>query len=178
MASIQGKKGQLISTEAILSFAIFLTGLMVFAFAWNFVSQAYYTDQAERQMQFALIAVSDAAVLSPGDPSGWEVSAAPQNASSFGFAQSRNVLSPTKLAALQSLNASNYDTVRERMGAGRFELYISVESQDGTVQYAFGNPAAAGSATVSAVSAERLALLNNQAVTLKVQVWRTKGRLA
>ena len=128
-------------------------------------------------MQGALISISDSAVLSPGNPADWEYTSL-QNASSYGFASSRNVLSSQKLGSLQALNSSYYDTVRERMGAGRFELSISVVDSGGSTLYSFGKAPDAGNETVSSASAERLALLDDGVVTLKVQLWRRKARLA
>ena len=166
-------RGQILSTELVLAFSIFLVAMLVFVAAWDYIIYTYGFEQDERQMQSALISVSDAMVLSPGYPYDWEFSAG-ANASSIGLASSENVLSPYKLSALQSLNSS-YDTLRERMGAGRYNVYVEAMLPNGTVLYRFGNAAAPDAA--SSTGAERLALMNDTITILKVQLWRAQGRL-
>lgn len=176
MAGLRGAKtGQVLSSEIVLAFSLFMFALLVFLLAWGLISNSYAQENYDRQMQGALMGISDTAILSPGDPADWEITAL-QDANSFGLAQSRGVLSPQKLSALQSLNSSHYDTVRERMGAGRFELYIEAQSQGGTVGYRFGKPADLSDSAVYSASVERLALLGGEPTVLKVQLWRNKNR--
>jgi hypothetical protein len=170
------RAGQLLSTEIILALSLFLVAMLVFVLAWNYISFSYSSEQADRQMQSSLIGVSDSLVLSPGSPADWEYSSG-ANASSFGLASSRNVLSAAKLSALQSLNATDYDNVRERMGAGKFDLYVEASNPGGPVLYNFGHPADLSSSSVSAVVSQRLATLGGSVVVLKVELWRAKGRL-
>jgi len=169
------KKGQMFSTELVLASAIFITGLIVFVSVWNSMLQTYFDEQDERELQTALLGISDMAVLSSGQPSSWEAGAL-ENASAFGLASSANVISPSKASALQSLNASHYNTVRERMGAGRFGVFISVNNSSSTL-YRFGTLGDSNDSTVKILRASRLALLNNSVVTVNVQVWRTRGKV-
>ncbi len=166
-------KGQILSTEIILALSLFMGSIVVFILAWGYMSSSYFSEQADRQMQVALVGISDAAVLTPGDPADWDI-AAKENASSFGVASSRNVLSAQKLSTLQSLNTSYYDRVRERMGAGRFELYLEVRDTDGNSLYRFGKQADLSDNSTAALSVDRLALLNGSLATLRAQLWRGK----
>lgn len=165
-------RGQLLSSEVVLAMCLFLGALIAFMLAWNTISASYAQEQAQRQMQSALVGISDMAVLSPGDPADWEVSSQ-AGANAFGLAQSPGVLSAQKLAALQALNSS-YDDVREKMGAGPLELYIEVGDSAGAPRYGFGKPANLSDSGVDSLSVERLALLGGSPATLWVQVWRRK----
>lgn len=169
-------KGQMLSTEILLALSIFLVSMGVFMLSWNAISSSYQQQQADSQMESALLSVSDTLVLSPGNPSDWETSAL-SNASLIGIASARNVLSPAKAAALQSLNSTSYDAARGRLGAGRFDLFIAITGQSGATLYSFGREANPGNESISAISTQRMALMNGSIVSLKVQLWRNKGRV-
>jgi hypothetical protein len=170
----QPKKGQLVSTELVICISIFMAALVIFLLSWTSISASYYEEQADRDMEVALIGISDMAVLSPGSPPDWESTTVTES-NAFGFARSRNVLSPNKLAALAVLDGY-YETVKERMGAGKFGLSITVVSPaSGSTLYSFGKAVSSLNTTVSSISAERLALLDDEPVRVKVQVWRQKG---
>ena len=167
-------KGQLFSTEIIFSFSLFLAAILVFILVWNSIFSSFVEDQADRRMEVSLIGIADMTVLSPGDPQNWELTSG-LNANAFGLASSRNVLSSKKLSAMQSLFASNYTLMRTKMGAGGYGLFIEVTDASGTVLYNFGQSSNSTNLQVSQVTAERLAMLDNQIVNLRVQVWRIKG---
>lgn len=169
------KRGQLFSSELVIASGFFIIAIVIFYMTYTSLASAYYEEQQDTQMQSVLLGISDSLVLSPGDPANWEASAK-ENASSFGLAYSPNRLSESKIAALQSLNSS-YQTVRVRMGAGAYDLYLSV-SNSTSVLYSFGLRANSSNSLVQSLSNERLALLNDSTVQVYVQVWRTKGRLA
>jgi len=172
----QSKKGQIFSTELILSVSIFLAALLIFLFVWNSIFTYYTEEQSERKMQVALIGISDMAVFSPGDPQDWEETSG-IDANSFGFVSSRNVLSEKKLFAAQRIFASNYSEIKARMGAGGYGLYFEVrDAQNGLTYYNFGNDADAANSSVSQSTSERLALLGDKLVVMKIQLWRVKGR--
>jgi len=167
-------QGQLVSTELIICSSIFMVALVIFLLAWNTITAAYYEEQANRDMEVALMGISDMAVLSPGSPADWETTAG-ANANAFGFAQSRNILSSQKLSMLSNLS-SNYTSVKEKMGAGRFDMFITVLSADGSrLPYSFGSEAGNQNDSAVSFSAERLAILGSEPVRLKVQVWRPRG---
>lgn len=168
-------RGQLFSTEIIISFSLFLAAILVFIFVWNSIFSSYAEEQSDRRMEVSLLGISDMAMLSPGDPQDWEGTAM-ENASAFGLATSRNVLSEKKLYAMQSLFASNYTMMRERMGAGGYGLYIEVDGSGGTVLYDFGQAADPANGSISQATSDRLAILNGNVVNVKVQVWRVKGQ--
>ncbi len=167
-------KGQLFSVELVLASAVFMGALVAFVLVWNSMSAAYNEEQADLQMQTSLLGISDMAVLSPGYPANWETGVL-GNASSFGLATSPNVLSGAKAGALQSLNSSYLD-MKERMGAGRFDVFLSIGNSTGTF-YTFGYAPDLNDTTVKAISSQRVALLNGSAVSVKVQLWRIKGKV-
>ena len=172
-APSRSRKGQLVSTELVICSSIFLAALIIFLLVWSAISSAYRDEQANRDMQVELTGISDMAVLSPGDPPDWEMTA-PTNASAFGFAQSPNVLSPAKLSALALLNQT-YVISKERMGAGKYGLFITVlDANGGQLPYGFGEQVTASNGSIVSFSAERLALLGGTPVRLVVQIWRNK----
>lgn len=169
------RKGQMFSTEIIISFSLFLAALLIFLFVWNTIYNSYIEEQNDQRMEVSLLGISDMCVLSPGDPQDWELTAG-QNASAFGLASSRNVLSDEKLSAMQALFAANQSLMDEKLGAGGYGLYIEVAAENGTVLYDLGQAADPANISISQVTEDRLAILDNNVVNVKVQVWRVKGR--
>jgi len=171
MQALKHQKGQMLSTEIVLAMVLFMASLTAFLFTWNSISSTYSQELQQRQLQVALTSISDQMVLSTGDPQDWEFSTL-QDSNSFGLAQSRGILSPQKLSALQTLNASYYDQVREGMGAGRFDLYMeTVDVASGEVLYRFGKMVDRSEIYQASASIDRLALMNNSMVRLRVQLW-------
>ncbi len=162
----------MLTTELVIASIFFIVAFAITYSAWYSMQVSYAEAQADLEMQTALLTISDAAVMAPGEPSNWE-STAKENANSFGLAVGANRLSEGKLSALQSLNSSYYYLVKEKMGAGRFEVYINTSNPSGTL-YQFGAPIVFSNNTVQA-STKRLAMINDSIVTVFVQVWRTKG---
>ena len=171
--SVSNSKGQILSLEIIVTFSFFLAAMLIFMASWNAMTAAYAQETVLRQLQTSVLGISDMLVMSPGEPADWEFSAM-ENASSFGLASSRNVLSRQKVAGLQSLNSS-YDTVRQNMGAGASQVYVEVDDEHGSMLYNFGNPYDPHSLSVYSASANRLALLDGALVKVNVEVWRSKG---
>ncbi|MEM4348091.1 MAG: hypothetical protein QXN37_00795 [Candidatus Anstonellaceae archaeon] len=163
--------GQMLSTELVISSAIFVAALAIFLFSWNLVSNSYYEEQSMHDMQTILVGISDMFVLSSGVPSDWENDDF-LKANAFGFASSRNVLSPSKLSALSPMNGY-YDLVKEKMGAGPFDIYLSViDADSGSLLYSFGLEPDYTNSKIS--SAERLAILDDKIVRVRVQIWKKK----
>lgn len=167
--------GQLFSSELVVASCFFIMALVIFTMTWYSMVNSYNEEQQDQQMQSVLLGVSDSLVLSPGDPSNWESSAL-ENANSFGLASAPNRISDNKAAALQSLNATRYHRVKENMGAGQYDVYVSISNSTATL-YQFGRRANSSNSLVQPFSNERLALLNDSVVQVYVQVWRAKGRL-
>jgi len=168
-------RGQIFSTEMMVSFSVFLVALMIFLYVWNSMYSNYIEEQSDAKMQVVLIGISDAAVMSPGDPSDWETSVG-TGASSYGFASARSVLSPAKLYAMQSYFAANYSGMKDKLGAAGYDMFLDVQDTSGSTYYSFGVKADTTNSSISAVSAERLALMGSDLVKLRLQVWRVRGR--
>jgi hypothetical protein len=168
-------RAQLFSSELVLASCFFIMALVIFTMTWYSMVNSYGEEQADQQMQSVLLGVSDSLVLSPGDPSNWESSVL-EDASSFGLAAAPNRISGNKAATLQSLNATQYHRVKENMGVGQYDIYISISNFTSAI-YQFGRRANSSNSLVQSFSNERLALLNDSIVRVYVQVWRQKGRL-
>lgn len=166
--------GQVFSAELVMASGFFIAAFVALYMAWNSMYWSFIEEQNDISLKTVLFGIADMAVMSPGEPTNWE-SSAMENASSIGLAFSPGRLSSAKLAALQSLNTTQYDSVKERMGAGSSDVFISVADSVSTL-YSFGTPADSNTSMVSAFSTQRLALLNGNIVTVNVQVWRSKVR--
>jgi len=167
-------KGQILSTELVLTFGIFMSALLIFLYVWGVVSYDYAQSQADREMQVVVLGISDALVLTSGDPVDWEVST-PETFYSLGLAAAPNILSTAKLSALQSLNAS-YSTLHVSMGAGSFDTFVSAKLTNGTTLCQFGIPGDELAQNVSSVTETRMVALDDGSLArLSVQVWRIKG---
>ena len=175
MEKRKGLRGQLFSTEMMVAFSVFLGAIIIFLFVWNTMYNNYVEEQSDNKMQVVLIGISDATVMSPGDPSNWDVTAG-RYANSYGFATSRNTISPSKLYTMQGYFATNYTDMKDKMGAGGYDLFIDVKDTNGNTYYSFGNLADTTNMSISAVTAERLALMDDEIVNLRVQLWRIRGR--
>jgi len=184
MEWILGKKrnlrGQLFSTELTVSLSVFLAGVILYLFVWNNLYNNYVEEQADIKMQVVFIGVSDAAVLSQGDPTDWDTTVG-IGANSYGFATAApNTLSTDKLYAMQSYftadNGSNYRNMTDKLGAAGYDLYIDVMDTDGNSLYSFGKLADTANSSISSVSAERLGIIGTDIVKLRVQLSRVRGQ--
>jgi hypothetical protein len=167
-------RGQILSTDLVVSLSLFLGAIMIFFITWSMLSYSYWENKADTDMQSAMLAISDTLVLSPGSPTDWEFGPV-DSAASFGLASSKNELSALKIASLQSFFANNYTQAKVNMGSGTFDIYVTINRQDGTVLYSFGRTANFTNRQVVAASSDRLAILDDELVDVKVSLWRTKG---
>jgi len=169
-------RGQLFSTELTVSLSVFLAGVVLYLFVWNTLYNNYVEEQADAKMQVVLLGVSDAAVLSQGDPVDWETTAG-TNANSYGFATSSpNTLSTDKLYAMQGYFTANYSGMKDKIGAAGYDVYFEVDDTDGNSLYSFGTLADTSNGSISAVSGERLGVIGSDILKLRVQLSRTRGR--
>ena len=169
----RSSRGQVLSTEVVVCMGLFTAALIALLAAWNSMHQSYLDEAGQAEMATALAGISDMAVLSPGEPAGWEAGEI-GDASAIGLASSPNVLSERKLSALQSLDETQYSEAKERMGAGRFGLYLSVSDAGGVI-HSFGRQADYSDSSVQALDSGRLALLDGKVVRVRVQLWRKRG---
>ena len=164
------RHGQIFSLEIMMTFSFFLAAVLIFMASWNSISASYAREAKLRGMQTSLLGISDMFVMSQGDPRNWEIGSM-ENSSAFGLASYRGVLSPQKLAALQSLNAS-YAQVKESMGAGQADIYIAVYNANGGMLYSFGLPVGTLQAGTITAGIQRLAMLDGSLVKVNIQLWR------
>jgi len=169
-------RGQLFSTELTVSLSVFLAGVVLYLFVWNTLYNNYVEEQSDAKMQVVLLGISDAAVLSQGDPVDWDTTAG-LGANSYGYATSSpNTLSTDKLSAMQGYFASNYSGMKDKIGAAGYDVYVDVKDTDGELLYSFGVLADTTNSSISAVSGERLGIIGSDIVKLRVQLSRVRGR--
>ncbi len=168
MATSQSaSRGQIWLIDAMVSGAMIAMIVFMMLGTSDKMTQNYRNANSEISFSNALLAASDSLVLTPGSPANWESTTIDGTGlSSFGLASSSNVISPAKAAAMQSLNATNYSTIKAALGLGAVNVSIEISNlSDSTTLYSFG---VAPPGTARSAVFERVALLNNSAVLVKV----------
>jgi hypothetical protein len=117
----------------------------------------------------ANLRVSDALVLSPGNPANWSELGVINGSTvgSVGLADERNVLSARKLSRMAELNSTHYEFFKEALGIPAREFQMQVMDLDDNVLYSVGNSSNESQTSVL----ERAALLNGTDVIVVVRVW-------
>jgi hypothetical protein len=176
LRKIAALRGQILTTDFIVSIALFLAALLIFYLVWTNLSYSYWESMADKDMQVALLAASDSLLLTPGAPVGWEFGSQ-FSATSYGFATSPNMVSSAKIGALNLAMNSDYYSAKNIMGVGRFDVFITIErANDSVTIYSFGNFTKQGAVQVSSATSERLAVLDGvELVRVKVDIWRARG---
>lgn len=153
--------------DAMLSGAMIAMLIFVMLGTTEQMTQKYRDANSEISFSNALLAASDSLVLTPGAPSDWDLIAINDaNLQSFGIASSANVISPSKAAAMQSLNATNYSAIKTALGLGAVNVSIEIRALgDSAAIYSFG---IAPSSTARSAVFERVALLNGSVVLVRM----------
>lgn len=160
-------KGQIWSVDFVAATLTFIFMLLIFAIAWKSLDMRWSHSTEYRQMQTDALFAAESLVATPGEPIGWE--AGDINAArAIGLASSRSVIDPKKLSRLLAENQS-YSTIKERLGVQRHELGITImdlERENTLYEYGQFPPGLNDSVTL-----DRLALLDNIPVIIRVEVW-------
>jgi hypothetical protein len=164
------KKGQMFTAELVIGSAMMVGALVFFVLLWQLMQASYINEEKEFEMKNALVSISEGLVSSPGDPTGWQYDYL-ENSSMFGLAESPNSLSESKLSALQSLNATHYNLVKERMGAGKFEIYIWLKQNSTSNIPIFGLQPNVSDQGISSATITRQAIRQGSLYSLGVQLW-------
>jgi|GEM_PF-3699955 len=164
-------RGQVISTDMLASFVIFLFILDASIILWEGELAKAEQMEERRWLEEAARAASNQ-LLSPGDPENWEMMDVNETSlHSFGLTSSNNVIEWRKVERAGELGKKreNYYTVKRALGLECCEVWFGVLYSNGTVIESFGEVAPKNT---SLVSIDRKALLNSSAVLLRVVVWR------
>ena len=121
-------RGQILSTDLVVSLSLFLGAVMIFLIAWSTLSYSYLESKADTNMQSAMLAISDTLVLSPGSPSDWEFGDV-ADASSLGLASSKNELSARKIADFFKVSPEDlWPECVQQVAQTRAEFEVGIDS--------------------------------------------------
>lgn len=118
------KKGQIFTTDFMISVAVFIGVLITIITLWNGIDIHIKEVESRREMHSIAISVSDALIRSPGFPPSWNST----NVQSIGLAKEEYVLDQQKLMSLIGLD---YDTARSIMRLGNYHMLIYVSDISG-----------------------------------------------
>ena len=163
-------RGQMLSVDFMLSLGVFLAAFYILFTLWGVVQSVLLLDMRELEMSKVAVSISQSLVATAGQDTNWHVLSR-ENASAFGLAWSSNVLQLEKVQEFMSLNATNYNSIKEKLGAGRYELYVFIDELDGTRLYEFGLAPPDNSRSHPTQSSQRFAILDGRIVIVQVEVW-------
>ena len=167
---VEARRGQVWIIDSMLS-GMFMA-LIVFSVlgTHDMLVAQYLAADSRMSLDNAMLLASDALVMTGGTPGNWETQAIGDGTlSSFGIASSPNVIDFSKASRLSELNATNYYEVKRALGLSKNDVSIDIEPLGGASlpYYSFGiRPDPQKSAYVF----ERVALLNNSYVTVRLTV--------
>ena len=129
----QSNKGQIFSTDFIISIGIFIFILNVSILIWNNINSQIDQGEISNKFQTKLISTSTLLLETTGLPKNWE-KLDPQiekkKISQIGLAIKSNVLSYEKITALKNLP---YDDAKEIMGLETENIYIEILDASGNI---------------------------------------------
>lgn len=120
------RRGQLYSSDALLSIVIFLFALTVI----SAMTQQFQNQAADEH--FADITTLRAArtaltlFTSPGNPTFWDTNSDRTSVKSVGVSTNGVEISPQKWNAFLDWNADNYPELAHRMGVGDLNFYLTI----------------------------------------------------
>ncbi|MEW6035466.1 MAG: hypothetical protein AB1529_02535 [Candidatus Micrarchaeota archaeon] len=162
-------RGQVWSFDFLFSAALLFMILILYLLIWQNMEAVSKGSMEGSSLLAANLRVSDALVISPGDPANWselgEINES--TVESIGLADERNVLSARKLERMAALNSTHYEFFKEALGIPTREFQMEVVDLDDNLLYSFGNSSNESETSVL----ERAALLNGTEVIVVVRVW-------
>jgi len=164
-------KGQYFSFDAIIAAVIFVASISLLTTYWFGVRSIM--DARSNDLFGEALRVSDS-LLTPGNPADWGVGNAEQIGFTDGYRD--NILNNTKIMNFKNyVNAggSNYEKGKELLHIVD-DYHITIIRSDGTVFHGIGT---APVDVKNVANAQRAAVLDDELVTLRVQLWnnRTTG---
>jgi hypothetical protein len=163
-------KAELFSTDFLISILLFLSVLVILGFYYGNLQNDIYQHYVRNDMQKKAINAADLLATSSGSPQFWDSN----NVDVIGLHDSGK-FNLTKFLELKKIN---YDTAKQMMGTGYYDLNISLKNETGSLIEIGGNVYSFGLPLVDvkdAVSIKRLGIADlesgNKKVILEVIVW-------
>jgi len=124
-------KGQFFSPDLIIALGVFIFSMVLFWTASNFIYAQVNIFKDRVESDEIAHSVMNSLVLSSGQPINWEEFSL-SDINSFGLVHSNNFLDENKLVSLVNLlNSSDYNLVRGKLGAGKFNIELSLIDSQG-----------------------------------------------
>lgn len=130
----RNKKAFALLTDIVIATCLFMIVLGYCIHVWNSNIIKLESDNRYGELMKKTYHLSDILVMSSGEPSGWEDNISSVKA--LGLASFPNMLSHSKLAALQNMS---YEEVKEIFNLGIYEFSISISDSAGFAFYEYGN---------------------------------------
>ena len=161
-------RGQVWSTDFVISAVIFLLALALVVFAWNYSSLRISQQNELVPAESTLIMVSDALIRTPGIPQDWNIT----SVTSIGLASDENVLDTDKLDMFINMS---YEYSKSILGLERYHYYFRLLHLNGSViQNQYGQNLTAGqypNGSVLTVPIQRHVLYNSTIAKLDFMLW-------
>ncbi|MDO8339217.1 MAG: hypothetical protein Q7T16_01020 [Candidatus Burarchaeum sp.] len=117
-------KGQMFSSDFILSIVLFTATLLLLLPLWNDVNLQIADAEAKKDLQIAATSISSLLVKTPGSPWNWT----PDTVGSIGFSNARQVMNLTKFEYLREIN---YTRAKELLGINQYNFSINITDEYG-----------------------------------------------
>lgn len=169
-ATRNSKKGQVLTIDLVLSLTVFLAAFFILFYVWQSTQEITVLNIHELEMSKLAVSIAQSLVYTQGQPSNWHSQSSQSSTSSYGLSWRDNVLQQEKAEAFAALNSS-YNSTKEKLGAGRYELYAFIEDLNGVHLYEFGIQPPDSSRIHPIQVAQRFAILNNEPVIVQAEVW-------
>jgi hypothetical protein len=163
-------KAELFSTDFLVSILLFLLVLVILGFYYGNLQTDIYEQYARSDMQRKAINVADLLATSSGNPHFWNAT----NVKVIGLYDSGRF----NLTKFEEIKKIDHETVKRIMGAGVYNLNISLKNETGSVIEIGGNVYSFGLPLIDVkdvVSIKRLGIADveseNKKVILEVILW-------
>ncbi|VVB66413.1 Uncharacterised protein [Candidatus Gugararchaeum adminiculabundum] len=166
----KSRKGQFFSLDVLFGATIFLVVLLTALTTWNSAFQKTAKLEEQRETNEIAWVAAQQLVQGPGIPALWENETDLERIGKIGLATTYGEFDEGKILRLEELNASHedYDEAKQKLGAGKFELYVSFESNLTRI-HEFGAPPPE---TSPSIVVTRMGSLNGEPVKMHVVVWK------
>lgn len=162
------KKGQYFSFDAIIAAVIFVASISLLTTYWFGVRAIM--DARSYDLFGEALRVSDS-LLTPGNPVDWENDVKNANQIGFTIDYRSNILDETKVKEFKKFtkpSTGNYSGGKKLLHIVD-DYYITIKGE--TADYEIGLPPTNAK---NIANAHRAAILNNELVTLRVQLWNNR----
>ena len=166
---MSARKGQIWSIDLIASAMILSFIIVLSMMTWNGLALRWNSANDYTRMQTEVIFATDALMMTPGVPSGWEMMPTLDDSIvSLGIVNARNEIENEKIQRLVDENATSYELIKRKLGLQRHDLGVLVTSLDGSETFhKFG---VFGSASDTTIISKRIGILNGSKVFVTVEV--------